>query len=123
MNKAGRRVRALRGDKLPESTGDKLTAWGDEFHLSWGTWMGLSWGSFDMLGKNALTCGLTLWGIMIYWLCSSVEPTLIPWRTEQLDCLDNSLLPLFLMLPVINPLFRMQIFMSQHIIVNAYITN
>ena len=26
LNKAGRRVRALRGDKLPESTGDKLTA-------------------------------------------------------------------------------------------------
>ena len=28
MNKAGRRVRALRGDKLPESTGGKLIAWG-----------------------------------------------------------------------------------------------
>ena len=37
MNKAGRRVRALRGDKLPESTGDKLIAWGYEFQISWGT--------------------------------------------------------------------------------------
>ena len=67
-------------DKLPESTGDKLTAWGDGFQLSWGSWIGLSWGSIEL-----------------YWLCSSMEPTLIPWRTEQSDCLDNPLLPLFLM--------------------------
>ena len=65
-----------------------------------------------LLGESALTCWLTLWGIKISWLHSSAEPTLIPWWMEQLDRLDNSLLPLFLMLPVINPLFRMQIFMS-----------
>ena len=28
---------------------------------------------------------------------------MVPWWTKQLDRLDNSLLPLFLMLPVINP--------------------
>ena len=33
MNKAGRRVRVLRGDKLPESTGDKLIAWGYGFQF------------------------------------------------------------------------------------------
>ena len=36
LNQAGRRVRALRGDKLPESTRDKLIAWGYEFQPSWG---------------------------------------------------------------------------------------
>ena len=61
-----------------------------------------------LLGESALTCWLTLWGIRMYWLGSSAEPTLVPWRVEQLDCLDNSLLPLFLTLPVIDPLFRMQ---------------
>ena len=34
------------------------------------------------------------------------------WWTEQLDRLDNSLLPLFLMSPVIIPLFCMQVFTS-----------
>ena len=43
-----------------------------------------------MLGEGALTCWLTLWGIEIYWLCFLAEPTLVPWRTEQLDCVDNS---------------------------------
>ena len=43
---------------------------------------------------------------------SSAELTLVPWWTEQLDLLDNSILPLFLMSPVINPLFRIRIFMS-----------
>ena len=33
MNKAGRRVRVLRGDKLPESTGDELIAWGYGFQF------------------------------------------------------------------------------------------
>ena len=37
----------------------------------------------------------------MYWLCFLAEPTLVPWRTEQLDCLDSSLLPLFLVSPVI----------------------
>ena len=39
---------------------------------------------------------LTLWGIKISWLHSSAELTLVSWWTEQLDRLDNSLLPLFL---------------------------
>ena len=39
---------------------------------------------------------LTLWGIKASWLHSSAELTLVPWWTEPLDCLDNSLLPLFL---------------------------
>ena len=48
----------------------------------------------------------------VSWLHSSAELTLVPWWTEQLDRLDNSLLPLFLVSPVINPLVRIQIFMS-----------
>ena len=55
---------------------------------------------------------LTLGGVEVTWSRSLAEPTLVPWWTEQLDRLDNSLLPLFLMSPIINPLFRMQIFMS-----------
>ena len=51
-------------------------------------------------------------GVKVSWLHSSAELTLVPWWTEQLDRLNNSLLPLFLMSPVINPLFRIQIFMS-----------
>ena len=39
---------------------------------------------------------LTLWGVEISWLRSSAEPTLVPWWMEQLDRLDNSVLPLFL---------------------------
>ena len=62
--------------------------------------------------RRIVESGLTLWGIKISWLHSSAELTLVPWWTKQLDRLDNSLLPLFLMLPVINPLFHMQIFMS-----------
>ena len=40
--------------------------------------------------------GLTLGGVKVSWLHSSAELTLVPWWTEQLDRLDNSLLPLFL---------------------------
>ena len=36
-------------------------------------------------------------GVEVSWLYSSAELTLVPWWTEQLDHLDNSLLPLFLM--------------------------
>ena len=39
---------------------------------------------------------LTRRGVKVSGLRSSVEPTLIPWWTEQLDRLDNSILPLFL---------------------------
>ena len=57
MNKAGQRVRVLRGDKLPESTGDKLTAWGDGFQLSWGNRIGLSWGNFELhWGSDSIEC-------------------------------------------------------------------
>ena len=63
------------------------------------------------LGRVLLTSGLTLWGVEVTWLRSSAEPTLVPWWTEQLDRLDNSKLPLFLMSSVISLLFRMQIFM------------
>ena len=63
-----------------------------------------------LLGESMLTCWLTLWGIKISWLHSSAELTLVPWWTEQLDRLDNSLLPLFLTLPVINPLFLYAIY-------------
>ena len=70
--------------------------------------------SFDgkptLLEESIAESGLTLWGVEVTWLRSSVEPTLVPWWTEQLDRLDKSLLPLFLMSPVINPLSRMQIF-------------
>ena len=64
---------------------------------------------------------LTRRGVTVSGLHSSAELTLVPWWTEQLDRLDNSLLPLFLMTPVINPLFRMQIFMSYQLVSNAYI--
>ena len=63
-------------------------------------------------GESIAESCLTLWGVEVTWSHSSVEPTLVPWRTEQLDCLDNSTLPLFLMSPVISPLFRMQVFMN-----------
>ena len=36
------------------------------------------------------------------WPCSLAELTLVPWGIEQLDCSDNSLLPLFLVSPAIN---------------------
>ena len=49
-----------------------------------------------LLGESVMTCWLTLWGIKIYWLCSSAELTLVLWLTEQLDSLDDSLLFLFL---------------------------
>ena len=64
------------------------------------------------LGESIAESCLTLRGVKVSWLDSSTELTLVPRWTEQLDCLDNSLLPLFLMSPVISPLFRMQIFMS-----------
>ena len=48
-----------------------------------------------LLGESVLTCWFTLWGIKVYWLCSSAELTLVPWWIEQLDRLDNSLLPQF----------------------------
>ena len=63
-------------------------------------------------GESIAESCLTLRGVKVSGLHSSAELTLVPWWTEQLDCLDNSLLPLFLMLPVIDPLFRIQIFMS-----------
>ena len=62
-------------------------------------------------GRIVESC-LTLQGVKVSWVHSSAELTLVPWWKEQLDRLDNSLLPLFLMLLVINPLFRMQIVMS-----------
>ena len=65
----------------------------------------------QLLGENCWSC-LTRRGVKVYGLHSSAELALVPWWTEQLDCLDNSLFPLFLTLPVINPLFRIQIFMS-----------
>ena len=65
-----------------------------------------------LLGESVAESCLTLRGAKVTWLCSSAEPTLVPWWIEQLDRLDNSLLPLFLMSPVISPLFRIQIFMS-----------
>ena len=65
----------------------------------------------QLLGRVLLIC-LTWRGVKVSGLHSSAELNLVPWWTEQLDRLDNLLLPLFLMLPVINPLFRMQIFMS-----------
>ena len=65
-----------------------------------------------LLGESIAESCLTLWGVEVTWLRSSAEPTLVPWWTEQLDRLDNSKLPLFLMSSVISPLFRMQIFMS-----------
>ena len=40
--------------------------------------------------------GLTLRGVKVSWLRSSAEITLVPLWAEQLDHLDNSLLPLFL---------------------------
>ena len=53
-------------------------------------------GDQTLLGGVLLKSGLTLWGVEVTWLHSSAEPTLVPWLTEQLDRLDNSLLPLFL---------------------------
>ena len=55
---------------------------------------------------------LTWRGVEVSGLPFLAELTLVPWWTKQLDRLDNSLLPLFLTSPVINPLFHMQIFMS-----------
>ena len=49
MNKAGRRVRVLRGDKLPESTGDKLPA-GDDSNFSGEILIGLL-GKFCYAGE------------------------------------------------------------------------
>ena len=65
-----------------------------------------------LLGESIAESCLTPWGVTVSWSYSSAELTLVPWWTEQLDRLDDSLLPLFLMSPVINPLFRMQIFMN-----------
>ena len=72
--------------------------------------------------EESVAC-LTLRRVKVSWLHSSAELTLVPWWTEQLDRLDNSILPLFLMSPVINPLFRIQIFMSYQLVSNAYIKN
>ena len=66
----------------------------------------------QLLGREFAESYLTLRGVKVSGLHSSAELTLVPRWTEQLDCLDNLLLPLFLMLPVINPLFRIQIYMS-----------
>ena len=67
-------------------------------------------GKPNLLGESIVESYPTLRGVEVFGLHSSAELTLVPWWTEQLDCLDNSLLPLFLMFPVINPLFRIQIF-------------
>ena len=64
-----------------------------------------------LLGESIAGSCPTLWGVEVTWLHSSAELTLVPWWTEQLDRLDNSKLPLFLMSPVISPLFRMQLTM------------
>ena len=48
-------------------------------------------------GESIVESGLTLWGVEATWLRSSAEPILVPWWTEQLDRLDNSLLPQFLL--------------------------
>ena len=34
--------------------------------------------SIALLGESVLAYWLTLWGITIYWLCSSAELTLVP---------------------------------------------
>ena len=49
-----------------------------------------------LLGESIVESCLTLRGVKVSGLCSSAEPTLVPWWTEQLDRLDNSLLPLLL---------------------------
>ena len=73
--------------------------------------------AFSGLTGNQLCLGkvscLILWGVERTWSYSSVESTLVPWRIKQLDCLDNSTLPLFPMSPVISLLFHMQAFMNQ----------
>ena len=51
LSQAGRRVRVLRGGKLPEYSGDKLTAWGRWTPTFLGNWMGLSWGVLNCWGK------------------------------------------------------------------------
>ena len=50
-----------------------------------------------LLGESIYDSGLTQRGVKVSWSNSSTESTLVPWLTEQLDRLDNSLLPLFLM--------------------------
>ena len=65
-----------------------------------------------LFGESIADSCLTLRGVKVSWSYSSAEITLVPWWTEQLSRLDDSLLPLFLMSPVINLLFRMQVFMS-----------
>ena len=108
-------------DKLPESAGDKLTAWGyvdsnfpGETGLDSPGEVLIYWGSIEIYGRTLNFLGnfarrgmhcfvwTILWGIMVYWLCSLVEPTLVPRRIKQLDCSCNSLLPLFLVSPAIN---------------------
>ena len=58
-----------------------------------------AYGRPTLLGENYWTLSYSR-GVKVSWLRSSAELTLVPWWTEPLDCLDNSLLPLFLMLPV-----------------------
>ena len=50
----------------------------------------------DQLLGRVLLIGLTLGGVKVSGLHSSAELTLVPWWTEQLDCLDSSLFPQFL---------------------------
>ena len=54
-------------------------------------------GRSTLLGESIAEPCFTPRGVKVSWLHSSAEPTLVPWWTEQLDRLDNSLLPLFLM--------------------------
>ena len=63
-------------------------------------------------GESIAESCLTLWRVEVTWSHSSVGPILVPWRTKQLDFLDNSTLPSFLMSPVISPLFCMEVFMN-----------
>ena len=49
-----------------------------------------------LLGESIAESRLTLRGIEVTWLRSSAEPTLVPWRTEQLVQFGQFLLPQFL---------------------------
>ena len=49
-----------------------------------------------LLEESIAESYLTLRGVEVTWLRSSAKPTLVPWWTEQLDRLDNSLLSQFM---------------------------
>ena len=56
LNQAGRRVRVLRGDELPEFTGDKLTVCGYEFQFSWGARLDFSGEALICWGSDSFEC-------------------------------------------------------------------